>query len=348
MERRPEYGFEAFLHNFQMSFSSSPTVLSTSADCVSSHPSFSQPESAPQVQASLPSACFGTLETHESIRRPHNFTNEKSAPQRRHRRAHSEIAFKMTDKFVLDNDLIPDNSDLQVSNCAGEDLLSSYLDKRSHDSWNGLLGSSGNSGIIHSEGSAIDEMDMEHDPTKATHDARGVSSKPPQPRCLKHHHSLSMDGSLNIMEDLWMGDSDFLESKKSVNLDSLAELSVADPRRAKRILANRQSAARSKERKMKYISDLEQKVHKLQTEATSLSAQLSALQRDSYGLSTQNNELKLRLEAMEQQARLRDALNETLKEEVKWLKAEAARLGTNSYSNFTPNAHHHVSTQHFK
>ena len=45
-----------------------------------------------------------------------------------------------------------------------------------------------------------------------------------------------------------------------------------------RILANRQSAARSKERKARYISELERKVQTLQTEATSLSAQLTLYQ----------------------------------------------------------------------
>jgi hypothetical protein len=107
------------------------------------------------------------------------------------------------------------------------------------------------------------------------------------------------------------------------------------------VLANRQSAARSKERRMRYIAELEQKVQILQTEATTLSAQLTLLQvraptafsdsvlarlktkkkslwslssqlrclrgqRDSAGLATQNNELKFRLQAMEQQAQLRD------------------------------------------
>ena len=47
-----------------------------------------------------------------------------------------------------------------------------------------------------------------------------------------------------------------------------------------RIWANRQSAARSKERKMRYIAELERKVQTLQTEATSLSTQLTLLQVD--------------------------------------------------------------------
>ena len=90
---------------------------------------------------------------------------------------------------------------------------------------------------------------------------------------------------------------------------------------------------------MRYISELEHKVQTLQTEATTLSAQLTLLQvehrlaevsipyplftfivtliwigfalllrmqRDSVGLTNQNNELKFRLQAMEQQAQLRD------------------------------------------
>ncbi|TVU12233.1 hypothetical protein EJB05_45866, partial [Eragrostis curvula] len=57
-------------------------------------------------------------------------------------------------------------------------------------------------------------------------------------------------------------------AKKAVPAERLAELALLDPKRAKRILANRQSAARSKERKIKYTSELERKVQTLQTEAT--------------------------------------------------------------------------------
>ncbi|OMO75308.1 hypothetical protein COLO4_26177 [Corchorus olitorius] len=116
------------------------------------------------------------------------------------------------------------------------------------------------------------------------------------------------------------------ELKKIMENDKLAEIASLDPKRAKRILANRQSAARSKERKMRYISELEHKVQTLQTEATTLSAQVTMLQRDSVGLTSQNNELKFRLQAMEQQAQLKDALNEALAAEVQRLKLSAAEL----------------------
>ena len=51
------------------------------------------------------------------------------------------------------------------------------------------------------------------------------------------------------------------------------QAALLDPKRAKRILANRQSAARSKERKLRYISELERRVALLQSEATALSTQ---------------------------------------------------------------------------
>ncbi|XP_020253220.1 transcription factor RF2a-like [Asparagus officinalis] len=130
-------------------------------------------------------------------------------------------------------------------------------------------------------------------------------------------------------------------AKKAMAAEKLAELSLIDPKRAKRILANRQSAARSKERKIRYTSELERKVQTLQTEATTLSAQLTLLQRDTTGLTNENRELKLRLQAMEQQAHLRDALNDALREEVQRLK-----IATGQIPNINGNAFNRGGLQH--
>ncbi|KAF5751057.1 transcription factor RF2a-like [Tripterygium wilfordii] len=141
----------------------------------------------------------------------------------------------------------------------------------------------------------------------------------------------SIDGN-SATFSLEFGNGEFSgdELKKIMANGKLAEIVLTDPNRAKRILANRQSAARSKERKMRYMSELEHKVQTLQTEATTLSAQLTLLQRDSIGLTNQNNELKFRLQAMEQQAQLRDALNETLTAEVRWLKVATQEMSEDS------------------
>ncbi|CAO2840086.1 unnamed protein product [Amaranthus hypochondriacus] len=121
-----------------------------------------------------------------------------------------------------------------------------------------------------------------------------------------------------------------------------------------RILANRQSAARSKERKARYMLELERKVQTLQTEATTLSAQLTLYQRDTTGLATENTELKLRLQAMEQQAQLRDALNEALKQEVERLRVATGEMMSPSESfnlgmhgmQYNPSAFYSLPQQH--
>ncbi|CAJ2641713.1 transcription factor RF2b-like protein [Trifolium pratense] len=138
-----------------------------------------------------------------------------------------------------------------------------------------------------------------------------------------HRRSNSADTSSSLL-------SEGIESKKAMSPDKLAQLWTVDPKRAKRILANRQSAARSKERKACYVVELERKIHTLQTEATTLSAQLNLFQRDTSGLSSENTELKLRLQAMEQQAKLCDALNDALKNEVDRLKLATGEVPTHA------------------
>ncbi|KAH0914441.1 hypothetical protein HID58_028887 [Brassica napus] len=120
-----------------------------------------------------------------------------------------------------------------------------------------------------------------------------------------------------------------------------------------RILANRQSAARSKERKDRYTGELERKVQTLQNEATTLSAQVTLLQRGTSDLTTENKHLKMRLQALQQQAELRDALNEALREELNRLKMAAGEIPQgkgNSYnctqflSQFGNNKNQQMST----
>ncbi|PWA71264.1 transcription factor RF2b [Artemisia annua] len=214
-----------------------------------------------------------------------------------HRRAHSEMNFRLPDDLDLSSDpydVAPSNSFEEVD----EDLFSTYMDIEK-------LQGSGASGF--NEGGGLNN----------NNDNGNESSRP------RHRHSNSVDGSSSLL----MG-GESIEAKKAMAPEKLAELWTLDPKRAKRILANRQSAARSKERKARYMSELERKVQTLQTEATTLSAQLTLFQRDTTGLSSENTELKLRLQAMEQQAQLRDALNEALKQEVERLRMATGEIAS--------------------
>lgn len=173
---------------------------------------------------------------------------------------------------------------------------------------------------------------------------------PPSPSTGMAQLSLKNPAENSNGFNLEFGNGEFTgaELKKIMENGKLAEIALTDPKRAKRILANRQSAARSKERKMRYISELEHKVQTLQNEATTLSAQLTLLQRDSAGLTSENNELKFRLQAMEQQAQLRDALNEALTTEIQRLKIATGELTPDGMSKCFGHQQLFISPQMFQ
>ncbi|CAH8309026.1 unnamed protein product [Eruca vesicaria subsp. sativa] len=250
-----------------------------------------------------------------------------------HRRAHSEI-LTLPDDLSFDSDLgvVGGAADgPSFSDDTDEDLMSMYLDM---DKFNSSASSSSQMGEA-SEMVWRNELGSSSNFQSTT--PGGGSSERPR---IRHQHSQSMDGSTSIKPEMLMSggeDGSGVDSKKAISAAKLSELALIDPKRAKRIWANRQSAARSKERKMRYIAELERKVQTLQTEATSLSAQLTLLQRDTNGLSVENHELKLRVQTVEQQVHLQDALNDTLKEEVQHLKVltgQGVSNGASSVMNY--------------
>ncbi|GFY85595.1 Basic-leucine zipper (bZIP) transcription factor family protein [Actinidia rufa] len=304
-----------------------------------------------------------------------------------HRRAQSETFFRFPDDILLDDVVADFNlASLDLPSLSSSDAAAASMavDSSKSDSSNGgdkpaarpagpgphfrslSVGADFFEGLEFASGGGDGESERER-----------FGGKPPasSQHRYRHRHSNSMDGSTSSFE----ADSSGMMIdgvKKAMGPDRLAELALIDPKRAKRslslsfklisdeqsdwvnseetinatsdrILANRQSAARSKERKIRYTGELERKVQTLQTEATTLSAQVTMLQRDTTGLTVENKELKLRLQAMEQQAHLRDesisaeefvcfclfgvvllaaALNEALREEVHRLKIATGQI----------------------
>lgn len=266
-------------------------------------PSSTSPPPSQQQQSQTQTASF----SHDLSRMPDNPPKNMG-----HRRAHSEI-LTLPDDISFDSDLGvvgggPDGPSL--SDETEEDLFSMYIDMDKVNS-----ATSATSGFQVGETSS--------GAGKAVGAAAGGGSWTGEKPRARHQHSQSMDGTTTIKPEMLVSggeEASHADAKKAMSAAKLAELALIDPKRAKRIWANRQSAARSKERKMRYIAELERKVQTLQTEATSLSAQLTLLQRDTNGLTAENSELKLRLQTMEQQVHLQDALNEALKEEIQHLK----------------------------
>ncbi|CAH2038722.1 unnamed protein product [Thlaspi arvense] len=236
---------------------------------------------------------------------PHSNPNADPIPASFHRRSRSDdmSMFMFMDPLISSSGAPPSSDDLP----SDDDLFSSFIDVDSLSSNPHPQPSFPNPSSSNSVSGAIPP------PTSS-------SSRP------RHRHSNSVDAGCAMYA------SEIMDAKKAMPPEKLSELWNIDPKRAKRILANRQSAARSKERKARYIQELERKVQSLQTEATTLSAQLTLFQRDTNGLANENTELKLRLQAMEQQAQLRNALNEALRKEVERMKMETGEMSGNSDS----------------
>ncbi|KAF7023758.1 hypothetical protein CFC21_036211 [Triticum aestivum] len=87
-----------------------------------------------------------------------------------------------------------------------------------------------------------------------------------------------------------------------------------------RILANRQSAQRSRVRKLQYISELERCVTTLQNEVSVLSPRVAFLDQQRTILTVGNSHLKQRIAALAQDKLFKDAHQEALKEEIERLR----------------------------
>nr|XP_027109531.1 bZIP transcription factor 18-like [Coffea arabica] len=118
----------------------------------------------------------------------------------------------------------------------------------------------------------------------------------------------------------------FVEPRKAMAPEELAELWAIDPKRAKRIVANRHSAARSKERKAQYIVNLEEKVKTLNSQVALLNTRLTTTQRETTELVAEKSELRCQLQTLESQTEQIDAQNAALKLEIQWLKAVTGEL----------------------
>ncbi|CAD5195890.1 probable transcription factor PosF21 isoform X1 [Musa acuminata AAA Group] len=301
------------------------------------------------------------IDGHGGGRFSHDIDRMPDNPPRNagHRRAHSEI-LSLPDDISFDSELgiVGSGEGPSLSDETEEDLISMYLDLDK------IASSSASSGL-ELQGSETSGTGAAGAP--ASSQAEMVAAASGERPRVRHQHSQSFDGSTSIKPELLASGTEGMsstEEKKAMSAAKLAELALIDPKRAKRergwindghrqkdteIWANRQSAARSKERKLRYIAELERKILTLQTEATTLSSQLTMFQTDNTALTAENNELKLRLQTMEQQVHLQDALNETLRGEVQRLKIATGTAIANGAQmvNYTQTSSSGVGQQYY-
>ncbi|XP_010552219.1 PREDICTED: basic leucine zipper 61-like [Tarenaya hassleriana] len=108
---------------------------------------------------------------------------------------------------------------------------------------------------------------------------------------------------------------------------------IFDPKRVKRILANRQSAQRSRVRKLQYISELERSVTSLQAEVSELSPRVAFLDHQRLLLNVDNSALKQRIAALAQDKIFKDAHQEALKREIERLRTVYHQQKTKKMEN---------------
>ncbi|KAL3503157.1 hypothetical protein ACH5RR_037606 [Cinchona calisaya] len=108
-------------------------------------------------------------------------------------------------------------------------------------------------------------------------------------------------------------------SNPSTN-NAISTDATVDPKRVKRILANRQSAQRSRVRKLQYISELERSVTTFQTEVSALSPRVAFLDHQRMILNVDNSALKQRIAALTQDKIFKDAHQEALRKEMERLR----------------------------
>ncbi|KAG6419469.1 hypothetical protein SASPL_121691 [Salvia splendens] len=131
------------------------------------------------------------------------------------------------------------------------------------------------------------------------------------------HNSINDDGPAVHPKSEPQEDDDGLYA--SAAMDNSGER-IADPKRIKRILANRQSAQRSRVRKLHYISELERSVSSLQAEVSVLSPRVAYLDHQRLVLNVDNSVLKQRIAALAQDKVFKDAHQEALKREIERLR----------------------------
>ncbi|CAI5958604.1 unnamed protein product [Closterium sp. NIES-65] len=148
------------------------------------------------------------------------------------------------------------------------------------------------------------------------------------------------DGVMSIKDEVDELDDDDAVRRVLASKKAAGDGDVIDAKKAKRILANRLSAARSKERKTRYIMELEEKVAAYEKQAHALKATLSILQRETTSLAEANDGMAKKLQLLEQLYQQSEVENKHLHDQVEVLRKAAGLPPLSPMGNAptTPNA----------
>lgn len=264
------------------------------------------PPKAPTMEQKWPSFAYQTMPMPLSASQPptwmDDFVDFSSARRNSHRRSASDpITFIEAPPFINEcrNSQANDQSLMPCSNNNGfERLDDEQLSSMFSDDFTANLQSTRSL-------STPSDQNSDNDEPKPTPPQEQQPSQP------KHEPGEVEDGGDYEQET---------ESVKPRITFSSDGGTVVDPKRVKRILANRQSAQRSRVRKLHYISELERSVTNLQTEVSTLSPRVAFLDHQRLILNVDNSSLRQRIAALAQDKIFKDAHQEALKKEIERLR----------------------------
>ncbi|PSS05664.1 Basic leucine zipper like [Actinidia chinensis var. chinensis] len=152
------------------------------------------------------------------------------------------------------------------------------------------------------------------------------------------HNSNNDDKQAQIDQQQLKNEPEEVESSCKLEpqaMDNSAD-KIIDPKRVKRILANRQSAQRSRVRKLQYISELERSVTSLQAEVSVLSPRVAFLDHQRLILNVDNSALKQRIAALAQDKIFKDAHQQALRREIERLRKVYQEQNIKKMENSAP------------
>ncbi|KAL0536704.1 hypothetical protein IC582_025664 [Cucumis melo] len=145
-----------------------------------------------------------------------------------------------------------------------------------------------------------------------------------EPTSSDHNSNEKLEGTTNddpkhLVRNEPKDEVESRQCEENVVTTNISNDRITDPKRVKRILANRQSARRSRVKKLQYISELERSVTTLQAEVSMLSPRVAFLDQQRLLLNVDNSALKQRIATLSQDKIFKDAHEEALKREIERL-----------------------------
>lgn len=108
--------------------------------------------------------------------------------------------------------------------------------------------------------------------------------------------------------------------------DPVTEAADSGKKLSRRIIANRESAQRSRLRKLQYIADLEANIAGLNGQVTKLGPQLAFLRSQHESFERQNDELRAQVAQLLQETQYKDNLNDVLRTELARLQGKDVKV----------------------